>query len=204
MGPPRRLRHARVRIYMLANTILMATLASLSLAQQQMEPLVPIQTNTAYITGSVTHLEKIALPDDAILTVSLDKFTSSEHFSLSEVSLRLGGAQVPFEFTIPYSNRWIEGETTYGVRAEIRSGMNILFESNAHEMVITNGNTTAHMTLVQEADPIDQPGMQIEDVKWEVIEFHNYPSVAEGPKPYFILNTEAGAMGGHTGVNVFG
>lgn len=188
---------------MLANTILMASLASFSIAQQQLEPQVPSPTNTAYITGSVTYLERIALPDDAILTVSLDAFPPGDHISLSEVSLRLGGAQVPFEFSIPYSTRWINNDSTYGVRAEIRSGNRVLFESNAHEMVISDGNTAAHMTLVQAADPIDQPGMQIEDVKWELVKFENYP-MAEGPKPYFILNTEAGAMGGHTGVNVFG
>lgn len=182
---------------------MMAALATFSIANQELQRQVPSPTSVAYITGSVTYMERVALPEDAILTVSLDRFGPGEHISISEVSFRLGGALVPIEFSIPYVTKWVNQDSTYGVRAEIRTGNRVLFESDAHEMVITNGSSTAHKTLVQAGDPIDQPGMQIEGIRWEIVEFVNYP-LAEGPKPNFILDPEAGAMGGHTGVNVFG
>lgn len=179
----------------------MIATTSLVLAALSAAPAHPdLDNHVEMISGTVTYLERIALPPNAELVVALDRFGEGEHINITEVTIQVGDKQVPIPFVVPYLPNWISEGSTYGIRAEIRIDGQVRFESDAHAMVIANGVDEVEITLVQ---AMSRPAWQIEDVRWELIEFDQFQA-AEGPRPNFILDSTRASMGGHTGVNIFG
>lgn len=94
------------------------------------------------ITGSVTYLERMALPPEASLTVSLldvslmdvpAKLIASKDYSFED-------KQVPIEFDLKYLTNKIEQRHSYSVQAQIKQGDKLLFTSTSVNSVITRGN----------------------------------------------------------------
>ena len=94
------------------------------------------------LKGTVSYRERIALPPDSMLVVSLTD-TSPVIVTtriIAEAVLRVDGKEPPIPFELPYDRARIASDRHYGVRAAIRSGDRILFETPGAYPVITRGN----------------------------------------------------------------
>ena len=111
-------------------------------------PAVGVSSNTELVTGSVSYRERIALPADAIIHVSL------LDVSLMDVAAKLIAEQtitpqhqVPIQFALEYDPQAIDERMTYSVRADIRSAGKLVFTTDSSYQVLTRGNSD-HVELI--------------------------------------------------------
>lgn len=96
------------------------------------------------VTGSVAYRERMALPPDAVVHVSLTDVSRMDAVApiIAETTVVVAGRQVPIPFVLHYDRSRIEPNHSYAVRAVIRSGERMLFSTDATHRVITQGNPT--------------------------------------------------------------
>lgn len=104
----------------------------------------------AKVTGTVTYLPKIALPDDAVVEVYLVDVsdTNAPGAFISGMSFRTYGQQIPLEFSVPYASSQIKADGKYVVQAFISAGDKLLFKNSDGVAVITNGAPTSNVEIV--------------------------------------------------------
>jgi uncharacterized lipoprotein YbaY/LysM repeat protein len=102
------------------------------------------------VTGTVTYLEKIALPNDAVLEVYLlDATTPNAPATyISGYSASTHGDQVPLTFNLPYDSLQTLANGRYVVEAYISANGKLLFRNNSGLAVITNGAPTTNVEIV--------------------------------------------------------
>jgi putative lipoprotein len=98
----------------------------------------------ARVRGTVTYLQRIALPPTAVVQVRLVDVSRADAPAvvLGEQMIPTGGRQVPFSFEIPYDPAKIDPRYSYAVQARIEDGDRLLFISDRHHAVITRGAPT--------------------------------------------------------------
>jgi putative lipoprotein len=103
------------------------------------------------VTGTVTYLQRIALPDDAVLTVELQDTSRADApaFVLAQQQFATNGRQVPFAFALNYDTGSIAVNGRYTVRATIRLGDELIWTSDTANLVITNDVFDVEVMLVQ-------------------------------------------------------
>ena len=104
---------------------------------------------SARVTGTVTYLQRIALPPTAVIKVQLVDVSRADApaLVLGEQIIHAGGKQVPFAFEIPYDPAKIEANHTYAVQARIEDGGQLRFINDQRYAVITRGAPT-HVEMV--------------------------------------------------------
>lgn len=110
----------------------------------------------ARVTGTVTYLQRIALPPSATIKVQLIDVSRADAPAtvLGERVITAGGKQVPFAFEIPYDPAKIDQRFSYAVSARIEDGGKLLFINDQRYAVITRGAPT-HVDMVLRA--VDAP-----------------------------------------------
>ena len=113
-------------------------------------------TATARVTGTVTYLQRIALPPTAVIKVQLVDVSRMDAPAvvLGEQIIQASGKQVPFVFEISYDPARIEANRTYAVQARIEDDGELLFINDTHYAVITRSAPT-HVDMVLNA--VDRP-----------------------------------------------
>ena len=106
---------------------------------------------SAKVTGTVTYRERIALPANAQVQVSLQDISRADAPAvvLGEQTITTAGAQVPIPFEIAYDPAAIDQRMTYSVRARITVHGQLMFTSTTSTLVITRGNPTHVEVVVQ-------------------------------------------------------
>jgi uncharacterized lipoprotein YbaY/heat shock protein HslJ len=112
----------------------------------------------ASVTGTVTYLQRIALPDDAVVKVQIYNASLADATEvLGEQIIENSGQQVPIPFDVAYNPDDINENLMYSVSARIEdSAENLLFISDTVTPVITQGNPTEDveiMTVQVQASP---------------------------------------------------
>ena len=104
----------------------------------------------AAVTGSVTYLERIALPDDAVVEVKLldVSLTDVEAVTISEQTIANLG-QVPIPFELLYDPQDIDPRNTYRVQARITNGGDLIFINTSAFLVLTQGNPSTVEVIVE-------------------------------------------------------
>jgi putative lipoprotein len=108
-------------------------------------------TGGASITGDVTYVQRIALPEDAVVTVQLQDVSLMDVAAqvLGEQVIETDGDQVPISYEVEYDEDEIIDNHTCSVSARITDGQgNLLFISDTANPVITNGNPTSDVEIV--------------------------------------------------------
>ena len=110
-----------------------------------------IPSASAKVTGTVTYRERMALPPNAVVQVSLQDISRADAPAvvLGEQTITTGGAQVPIPFEIAYDPAAIDQRMTYSVRARITVDGQLLFTSTTATLVITRGNPSDVEIVVQ-------------------------------------------------------
>lgn len=106
----------------------------------------------ARVTGTVTYLQRVALPPEALIKVQLVDVSRADAPAvvLGEQVITAGGRQVPFAFEIAYDPARIDPRMTYAVSARIEEGGRLRFISDQRHAVITRG-APSHVDLVLKA-----------------------------------------------------
>jgi putative lipoprotein len=114
------------------------------------------------VSGSVYIRQRIALPPDAVLTVTLSDATVSNAPSkvLSQRAVHTQGKQAPFQFVLPFNPADIQPNARILLSAAITIDGKLAFITDSVKPVINQGGTKAELLLVpvpQTALPT-QPG----------------------------------------------
>ena len=123
-------------------------IATLSVAQQQPS-----------VTGTINIRQRIALPPDAVLTVTLSDASLADAPArvLSQKAVRTEGKQAPFNFALPYNPADIQPNARILLSAAITVNGQLMFITDTVQTVINQGGTHADLTLV----PVQQTAVPV-------------------------------------------
>lgn len=114
------------------------------------------------VSGSVYIRQRIALPPDAVLTVTLSDASKADTPSkvLSQRVVRTEGKQAPFHFVLPFSPGDIQPNARILLSAAIAIDGKLAFITDSVKPVVTQGTTKAELLLVPVANVAmpTQPG----------------------------------------------
>ncbi len=97
-----------------------------------------IRNNT--IRGTVTYLQRIALPNNSEVKVWLVDSANPTGAAVAETAFSTGNRQVPYQFELNYEQRDINRQRNYELRAEIRSNNTVRFRTANGTPVNLRGN----------------------------------------------------------------
>lgn len=179
-------------VVFLASVLAVFSAASKSSAQMQQ------------VDATITYLERIALPPDAILEVDLLDTSRADTHSIRMSSQRFKMSAVPMSVQLTYDAALIEDRFTYTVAARIYSGGAVLFRSTTATPVLTRGAPSS-VDIVLQKMPDSNAGStsasSIVGIQWTVFEVTGRALVVENP-PTLIVD-QNGQFGLYAGCNRF-
>lgn len=103
------------------------------------------------VTGTITYRQKIALPPNAVVTVSLQDVSLQDApaKTIAEQVIKSPG-QVPIPFSISYNPKAIDGKNTYAIRAKITVADKLMFINQTAYPVITRGKPSIVEVVVDQ------------------------------------------------------
>jgi uncharacterized lipoprotein YbaY/heat shock protein HslJ len=112
----------------------------------------------AEVTGEILYRERIALPDDAVVTVQIQNISIADAPAeiMGEQTYVTEGKQVPLPFAVPYDPADIEENLMYGLSIRITAADDtLLFINDTAIPVITNGSPTSDIVanVIMANDP---------------------------------------------------
>lgn len=113
----------------------------------------PTHPGTA-VTGTVSYLQRMALPPNAVVLVQLLDVSLADAPAkvIAEERFDLAGKQVPIPFELHYDATRIDPKHTYAISAKISADDKLLFTTDQSYRVITQGNpATVELILKQAA-----------------------------------------------------
>jgi putative lipoprotein len=154
------------------------------------------------IDGSVNAPERIALPDDTMLTVELLDVSKADAKAerLARLSLPGGGRQLPLPFELPYYQADIQPSHRYGVRATLTSsGGELLYTTTQHAAVLTQGaGKQVQLTLQQVQSRSDSA---LENTYWKLTAIGAHPVQMQPNEREAYLLLLDGRVSGSSGCN---
>lgn len=124
---------------------------------------------TGMVTGTVAYRERMALPPDAVVQVQLSDVSLQDVAAqaLAETSLSPKGRQVPLPFELRYDPAKVVPGHRYAVRATIRSEGQLLFTTDTHTPVLTEGHPDkVDLMLVRVTSPEGGAPGQLWGTSW--------------------------------------
>jgi putative lipoprotein len=105
----------------------------------------------ALLNGTITYMQPMAIPRDAIVEVSLlDLSGGTSPVVIAEQRFR-AARQVPIGFDLPYASSRIARGHVYGVRARILVDGALWFVNEQPALVLTGGHPSVAQILVRPA-----------------------------------------------------
>jgi len=108
-------------------------------------------SGSSSVSGTVTYLQKVALPNDAVITVQIQDTSLADAPAkiMGEQVIQAEGKQVPFEFEVTYDANAIQDNHSYTMSVRITDGAgNLLFINDTAIPVITRDNPTQDVEIV--------------------------------------------------------
>ena len=108
-----------------------------------------VAENTQVISGTVSYRERIALPENALVTVTLEDISLADAPStvIATQEFTTDGKQVPFAFELKYDASQIKDNHRYNVRATIHVDSKLRFTTDTIAPVITDSANTESLDL---------------------------------------------------------
>ena len=112
--------------------------------------LVACDAGTEAVTGTVSKLDRMALPPSAVVTVELQDTSLADAPAtvLSTDVIELDGNQLPVPYSLEYNPDDIDERNPYLVRAKIEDGGQLLYTTDTAYPVITRGNPTEDVEII--------------------------------------------------------
>lgn len=113
------------------------------------------------VSGNVWIRQKVALPPDAVLTVTLSDASLADAPSkvLAQKVTRTEGKQAPFSFVLPYNPADIQPNARILLSAAVTINDKLVFITDTVQEVINHGGTKSDLTLV----PVQQTPLPVQD-----------------------------------------
>jgi len=107
------------------------------------------------VTGTVGYQQRVSLPADAVVELSVVDAAAADSTSrvLATATVSAAGRQLPLPFSVPFDASRVRKQHLYTLRADIRSGSEMLFTTDIARAVITQGNPTNVDLLLTRVDP---------------------------------------------------
>ncbi len=101
-------------------------------------------------TGTVTYLQRIALPAGSVINVELQDVSRADAVAevLATQTITTAGENVPIPFELTYDPSQIDQRFTYAVRAQIMVDGALRWTTTTQYPVLTNGNPTSGVEVV--------------------------------------------------------
>ncbi|MFS1976587.1 YbaY family lipoprotein [Vibrio splendidus] len=108
-----------------------------------------VAENTQVISGTVSYRERIALPENAVVTVTLEDISLADAPStvIATQEFTTDGKQVPLAFELSYDNNKIKANHRYNMRATIHVDGKLRFTTDTIKSVITDVENTQQADL---------------------------------------------------------
>lgn len=108
------------------------------------------QVQIQSITGTVAYRERIALPGDALVTVTLQDVSLADAPAkvIAKHRFETNGAQVPFAFDLAYDSAKIDPRHRYSVSARIEVNGQLRFITDTSYPVITDEASSDNVALM--------------------------------------------------------
>lgn len=105
---------------------------------------------TQAITGTVGYRERIALPANAVVTVTLEDISLADAPSktITEQTFEVGENSSPFAYSLEFNTADIQANHRYAVRATIKVDGKLRFTTDTNYAVITDEATTLNQDLL--------------------------------------------------------
>ena len=186
--------------------LMVTALALIGCATAGADPMGPVP-DSAVLTGTVVHRERIALPPDAVLTVTLEDVSLADApaVTVGQTQIVLSGQQSPIPFSVLYPRSAVRPESTYAVRARITQGDTLLFTTTQSYPI--DALNPAPVELLVNSVPATPtppvPNVPLTETYWKLVELDGNPVVvtAQMREPSLVLHTQDGRFSGSGGVN---
>lgn len=136
----------------------------------------PAMANDETLSGSVTYLDRRAVPPGAVLSVELVDVSLADAASVRLSSRLYLIDHVPFAFQLHYDPSLIESRMSYAIQAIISLNGKALYRSTTHFPALTR-NAPEQVDVVVERMPAASPGL--EGSKWQVFEMTGRMLISE-------------------------
>lgn len=153
---------------------------------------VPAFAHAETVTGTATYLQRMMLPPDATLEVTLQDISRADAPADVIATFRatdLGAP--PFAFELEYDPAAIDERMTYGVRATIRRAGKLMMTTTQVYPVLTRGAESEVELLLQQVSQSESPQVDADLVNtyWKILTIGEMQmAVAEGRRePHMIL-----------------
>lgn len=105
---------------------------------------------TQAVTGTVGYRERIALPANAVVTVTLEGVSLADAPSktITEQTFEVGENSSPFAYSLEFNTADIQANHRYAVRATIKVDGKLRFTTDTNYAVITDEATTLNQDLL--------------------------------------------------------
>jgi putative lipoprotein len=113
-------------------------------------PAVVLAQNTGNVTGTANILQRVALPNNAVVTIQLADVSRAGAPAqvLAEQKITTNGAQAPFAFNLQYDKGRIATNGVYIVQGNVTVGGQLRYTTTRQYRVLTGGSpSTASVTL---------------------------------------------------------
>ncbi|MGL6026740.1 MAG: YbaY family lipoprotein [Vibrio sp.] len=129
----------------LFSVLLTALLSGCQLSESSQE-----QDKMQSITGTVAYRERIALPDNALVTVYLQDVSLADApaIVIAKQNFITNGSQIPLAFNLSYDRSKIDPSHRYSVSARIELDGTPRFISDSHYAVITDADATKQVNMM--------------------------------------------------------
>jgi putative lipoprotein len=130
---------------------------------------IPMAASAGTVTGTAAYRERIALPPDAVLEVSLEDVSRADAPAdlIGRATVDPAG-QVPIPFSISYDPARIDPSHRYSVRARITRQGELLFTSTTFHPVLTHGAPSEVAVALQKVGQPPVPDRALGETYWKL------------------------------------
>lgn len=109
----------------------------------------------AYVTGTAGYLERIAMPENAVITVTLNDVSKADVVQepIYTQHIPLEGKQVPVNFKLRYDANLIKDNGIYTLNAALKVDDKTIFRTDTPTMVLTDDAKTTDANLIMKRVP---------------------------------------------------
>lgn len=110
-----------------------------------------LEDNTSVVTGSIVYRDRMALPDDARITVSLSDVSLADAPAkiLSSVTFDAEGKQVPIMYKVPYTVDQVRAADRIAITATITIDGKLVYTTTTMHEVLTHGQPSRKDIIVE-------------------------------------------------------
>jgi putative lipoprotein len=200
----KKLKFLRLTVFFLITAI---TILSGCSTPQTTSTAPPTSESQGKVAGTITYLEKIALPAGAIVDIKLLDVSKQDApaVNIGEQVITTSGQQMPFAFEIKYNTNTIDPRFTYAVRANITVDGNLWFTTDTRYAVITQGNPS-RVEMILKRVMTATPVANLENTIW-VLQAYGQPGNMKSPlkdsEITATFDSTKGQVAGSAGVNKY-